>query len=311
MKEVTVEQNSKEWLELRQSRLGASDANIVMGLSKFCTPSTLAMNKAYPDTVVRNDNTFITDRGHRLEEKTRAYAELETGLDFPAIVALSEGADFLMASLDGYNEKTKTVLECKYVGASDYEVVKSGECLKQYFPQLQQQMLVTGSLENILVVCKIIDKDESKLEYAMTTVKFDEDYCFNKLIPAMSKFWDEVIALKENKDHEPTLELTKDDKLDMSEDVMMESLVEKYKVASKELEQKTAYRDELKKMIFKNINHKNVMCNNVHIQSIDVKGRSTIDFKKFVSDNNYTVPVSYIKTGKPSVTRKITIKKEE
>jgi thioredoxin-related protein len=145
----------------------------------------------------------------------------------------------------------------------------------------------------------------------MTTVKFDESYCFNKLIPAMDKFWSEVLALKENKDHTPTLELTKSDKLDMSDDKMLENLVEKYKVTCKELEQKTAYRDELKKMIFKSVNHKNVICNNVQIQSIDVKGRSTIDFKKYVSDNSYIIPDTYIKTGKPSVTRKITIKKEE
>ena len=41
MKLVSVEQGSKEWLALRNNKIGASDAPIIMGESSWTTPFQL------------------------------------------------------------------------------------------------------------------------------------------------------------------------------------------------------------------------------------------------------------------------------
>lgn len=41
MKTIDMIQNTEEWHKLRNTRLGASEANIIMGKSKFSTPLQL------------------------------------------------------------------------------------------------------------------------------------------------------------------------------------------------------------------------------------------------------------------------------
>ena len=176
----TIEQNTNEWLELRKTRLGASDANIIMGKSKFKTPNELYLEKINPSIKkADSENTFVQDKGHRLEVKTRAMIEVETGIDFPALVVLSETYPFLMASLDGYGESDDgygIVLEAKYCGQDDFELVKSGKYIPHYYPQIQQQLLVTNAAYCILAVCTENKEIDDKKELKYSSVKVFPDH---------------------------------------------------------------------------------------------------------------------------------------
>lgn len=187
-------QNTKEWDEWRRKGIGASDANIIMGKSDYCTKRELYAQKL--GAAKKEGNDFVQRKGHRLEVKARAKFEIMTGKEYPARLAEHESMNYLRASLDGYNAKDKTCLEIKYCGEADFQKVKKGECLEQYYPQLQHQMFVTGYENNILLVITE-EKDEAgkqikdKFKTADMIVKFDKEYC-DKLIFEELKFWDHV-----------------------------------------------------------------------------------------------------------------------
>ena len=75
-----MEQNTTEWLNYRREGIGASDASIIMGKSKYKTIQELWEEKTglvEPD----NKTNFIQKKGHDLEIKARYFIELETGKD--------------------------------------------------------------------------------------------------------------------------------------------------------------------------------------------------------------------------------------
>ena len=148
-----MQTNSPEWLEFRKSKIGASDANVIMGVSEHSTILDLFLEKKnLPPRKKESNNTFILEKGHYLEEKMRAEVELETGCDFPPNICVHGQIDYLMASMDGFNAKWKMGIECKYVGQELFSKVEvwnpeSNEPfpLPQYYPQIQQQYLCSGA----------------------------------------------------------------------------------------------------------------------------------------------------------------------
>lgn len=153
-----MQQNTPEWLALRKNKIGASDANIIMGVSKFMTPLDLYLvKKDLPPRRKINDNSFITDKGQWLESKMRAEIELETGCDFPPEIFIHAQIDYLMASMDGFNQKWKMGIEGKYVGQDAFILVQNWDGrfetfpLPEYYPQIQTQYVCSGALKIALV----------------------------------------------------------------------------------------------------------------------------------------------------------------
>jgi len=154
-----MQQNSPDWLEFRKNKIGASDANIIMGVSEHSTILDLYLEKKnLPARKKESDNTFILDKGLYLEEKIRAEIELETGCDFPPNICVHNQIDYLMASMDGFNAQWKMGIECKYVGQELFSKVEAWDPesnqpfpLPQYYPQIQQQYLCSGA-EKMAVV---------------------------------------------------------------------------------------------------------------------------------------------------------------
>ena len=292
-------QNTEEWYKLRNTRLGASEANIVMGVSKFMTQKQLWERKIGVAQDGNTDPNFIQAKGHRMEEKIRAALELDIGYDFPPVVVLSEEYPYLMASLDGYCQELGIVLEAKYVGKDDFERVRNNEMLPQYKPQIMQQILLTGASKAILAVMM---ENDTSTQFTSMEVAPDIPYIRDQLLPALRNFW----ACVESKT-EP--ELAKKDVLDMTDDVELSDLVTRYKLLATDLGDLEKTVESVKDAIFKKIRHNNVVCQDVKIQKIEVKGRETWDYPKFLEDNNLQIPESYLKVGKPSTTKKITLPK--
>lgn len=192
----TLEQQSKEWLDWRLGKIGASDAPVILGLSPYKTRWELWMEKLrlpIPRTSSKPQNNFAIQRGNNWEPKVRALYELESGLELPASIKVHPKFDFIMASLDGYDEKAGVVLEIKCAGQEVFQMAEEGIVHPKYYPQVQQQLMVTGAKECHFLVAKIGKKGRTEFieDTATVIVKPDEEFQKNLLFELVS-FWDLV-----------------------------------------------------------------------------------------------------------------------
>lgn len=229
-----MQQNSDEWLAFRKNKIGASDANIIMGVSEHMTPLDLYLEKKdLPPRRKQTDSSFIFDKGHYLEDKIRAEIELETRCEFPPNICIHAQIDYLMASMDGYNAHWKMGIEAKYVGQEMFSKIlnwnpESNEPFPapQFYPQIQQQYLCSGA-EKMAVVAiteqvemeqkeciggpndfiMVPKKVDNKLVYILNEhgkktykkvikhVPLNMDYINNELLPAVINFQKNYIEL--------------------------------------------------------------------------------------------------------------------
>lgn len=147
MKIVKVQQNSKEWLSWRGKGLGASNAPTIMGVSPWCSPFELWLEmlgmKNRPPAAEFAVRAMV--RGTNLEPEARKLFEKEQGAAYPALSASHDDHEFIRASFDGYNAERNEILEIKCPGKADHDKAKAGKVPDKYFPQLQQQFLVSGA----------------------------------------------------------------------------------------------------------------------------------------------------------------------
>lgn len=138
---MSVEPHTDEWHILRKTRLGASDAPIIMGVSKWKTPYQLMLEKI---GVMEVDSpTAIQQRGLDLEDKARDWFFKQTNILMKPQVVFCQTYDFMFASLDGMDETKTKILEIKCSGKVDHNTAKKGKVPKHYYPQLQHQLSVT------------------------------------------------------------------------------------------------------------------------------------------------------------------------
>jgi putative phage-type endonuclease len=150
-------QQSPEWLSLRRTKIGASDAPVIMGVSPWKTPYQLWLEKL---NLFQQPVTWQMKEGLRKEEEARQEFERITGIIVFPQVLVSEEHEFMMASLDGIDIEFKTAVEIKCPGEKDHEVAMSGIVPTKYYPQLQQQMFV-ANLDKMFYFSRY--KDSSKL----------------------------------------------------------------------------------------------------------------------------------------------------
>ncbi len=138
----TLVQGSKEWLEFRRNKIGASDACIIMEVSPWCTPLKLWERKVgiSPD----QEKTDAMQRGLDLEDDARLMFAFETGVSVKPSVKTHSKHDWMIASLDGISSDGKNIVEIKCPGREDHEKAKSGNIPDKYYPQLQHQLEVVG-----------------------------------------------------------------------------------------------------------------------------------------------------------------------
>lgn len=305
MKINTVVQNTDEWHKLRETRIGASEANIIMGVSEYQTLRELWMLKTSPpEKSEKKENNYIQNRGHKTEPRLRTYLEMLKGSEFPAIVALSEQYDFLMASLDGYSEELNAVFEGKLVGQDDFELVRSGKCLPQYYPQIQQQLLVTGAEKCFLVVGAqdtAKPDDKNALKFAIKEVFPDMPY-LEKLLKETSKFWQNV---KNGTDpgYGP------DDVMECSDNEKLSDALHRLKLLLEDQEALAKTVDGLKAQIFKMAPHCKIYCDGATVYQIQCKDSIVQDFKAYAEDTGLVLPAKYVSVKKGAVQKKITFPK--
>lgn len=185
---VNIEQGTQEWHDLRKSKIGASDAPIIMGVSPWCTPKQLWEKKVY--TKANEKESPFMKRGKDLEPYAlERYNILTDNFSSPKVF-ISDNYSYLMASLDGLSVDGKTSVEIKCPGREDHEKAKNGIVPEKYYPQLQHQMLVVGCK-----VCHYFSYVHDD-DYALIVVERDDEY-IAELLEKLKQFWDCVQNFEE------------------------------------------------------------------------------------------------------------------
>lgn len=179
-------QQTAEWHEMRQEKIGASDAPIIMGVSPWKTPYQLWEEKV--GLSKNNKQTEWMKRGLDLEEEARKVFERETGLIVFPTVMFHKEHEFMMASLDGITIEGKHAVEIKCPGKVDHFKAMSGEIPEKYYPQLQHQLEVTG-LDMIYYL------SYTKDTWRIIEVQRDQTY-IEKLLNEEKKFFKKVKAIE-------------------------------------------------------------------------------------------------------------------
>ncbi len=139
MKVIDILQGSKEWLDLRKTKITATDSAVIIGANPWKTPLELYEEKlSSTDQLTKN---AAMQRGIDLEPAARELFIIKTGIIVkPAVVV----EDWAMASLDGLSEDQSMAVEIKCPGAKGQDMAKIGVIPDYYYPQLQHQMMVLG-----------------------------------------------------------------------------------------------------------------------------------------------------------------------
>ncbi len=133
-------QNTAEWLELRKTKVGASDAPAIMEVSPWTTPFQLWQEKL--DLAPCKEDNWAMKRGREKEDPARLLLEKMTGLFFSPEVRVHDELPWMMASLDAIDPENKYIAEIKTPGKVDHAMAQSGKIPDKYFPQVQHQLEV-------------------------------------------------------------------------------------------------------------------------------------------------------------------------
>ena len=147
MKTLNLQQGSDEWNAVRAKHFTASEAPAMLGLSKYQTRSDLLQLKSSgiaPDVDAAKQRLF--DIGHAAEEAARPIAEEFIGDElYPATGILEVEGLPLLASFDGITMTEDLIWENKLWNSSLAADIEAGVIGDTYWPQLEQQLLVSGA----------------------------------------------------------------------------------------------------------------------------------------------------------------------
>lgn len=191
--EKELMQGSPEWLRMRKSFIGGSDAPIIMRVNKKYsgqdkkTPYTLWKEKLGLETKIYDSESIRY--GKDMEPHARSlYEEMTGDLVAPEVIFHKE-IKYMMASLDGLNMTQDLAVEIKCANKEDHELAKEGKVPNHYFPQLQHQM---ACLNHDRIHYFSFHKGDGLI----VEVKRNDGY-LNTLYEEEEKFWKCVLDLTE------------------------------------------------------------------------------------------------------------------
>lgn len=175
-----IQQNTEEWLKLRQNYLGASDAPIIMNVSPWKSRYSLWEEKL--GLRESQQTNAAMQRGHELEPIARSFFEELTGNKVEPRVVFHEEHKYMMASLDGISQDGSVAVEIKCPGKKSHELARQGIIPDVYYPQLQHQLAILGL--NRLHYFSYFSEDD----FILLECERDDAYIEN-LIAEEGAFW--------------------------------------------------------------------------------------------------------------------------
>lgn len=268
-----MDQNSQEWLDWRKKGIGGSDAPIILGISPWKTPYELWEEKTGVIKPDKEENTFITEKGHRLEPKARALYEIENdGKDFPPELVERQDRPEHRASLDGRNAEIKKTLEIKFVGAGEkWLMALNNEIPDYYMAQMQWQLYVTGD-DSVDYIAYNEKENKIKVIPVLPDLNF-----IKKMVKTVDKFWEKVKDNKEPKLSERDYKRVSSKEMKVAIDAYVD-----IKKQIKELESTLKGHEEIIKK-HPRFNHRRMAHGDVKLLVKTRKG--SVDYKKIVEDH--------------------------
>jgi putative phage-type endonuclease len=170
---LEIEQNTPEWFSWRKKNITATMAPILMEVSPWSDPRQLFLKIVglLPET----EKNAAMARGLELEPVVRDLFNEAYNVKTRAVVMISDEHPGIGASLDGWDEETKTLVEIKCPGAVDHRTAVKGYVPRHYYPQLSHQMIVAnvekcfyvsyrpGDVKEFVVIEVLRDRDYDKL----------------------------------------------------------------------------------------------------------------------------------------------------
>jgi len=256
-------QGTQEWLEVRKTHIGASDAPIIMGDSPWKTCYQLWEEKL--DLCEQPRMNSAMQRGHDLEPIARQVYNDHTGNCAEPEVLFHPEHKWMMASLDGISLDRSIIVEIKCPGIHDHATAAKGGIPEKYYAQLQHQLVVAN-----LNLLHYFSYREG--EFYLVEVERDEKY-IHKMQSTEEVFWENL------SDFKPP-ELSDRDYIDKDDDLWLRTAQNWSDSHNKLVEikgEEKSYRESLIQLA----NNKNCRGAGVKIQKVVRKG--SVDYKSIPS----------------------------
>lgn len=282
-----MKQNTEEWIELRKTKIGASDAPIIMGVSPYSTPYKLWEEKT---GISKREENEAMRYGQAMEDIARRAFEDEYMCVVEPKVVIHPEMDWMMASLDGLNIDAGIAVEIKNANKKDHEDAINGKVPEKYYPQLQHQLEILFILYNINSIYYYSYKNGSS---ASVLVNIDPPYIKNMISKEYEFFLNMQSLTPPPLNCNDYIHITDRESLEKSND--LEIIRQKIK----ELKDKEA---KLKNDLIKKIDG-NAICGNLKFTRYSVKGSvdyscipelSDVDLDKYRKKSTYTYRISSV-----------------
>lgn len=180
-----------EWLRMRQKSLGASDTPAVLGLSRYDSPLSIYASKVLVADAADEDQTAQARIGREIEPFVLKMISEDLGcVGWSHEHALLRSLEYpwLSCTMDGKLLFPGDWNWCEIKVQGNPDEWRNGVPM-EVFPQIQQQMLVTGA-EEMYVGLFFVGFAASLGNCKVTR---DEDFLQDVLIPETRKFWDDHV----------------------------------------------------------------------------------------------------------------------
>ena len=177
----------KEWLGLRKTGIGGSDAGAICGLNPYSSPMSVYRDKTCEIEDAQEENESIR-QGHDLEEYVAQRFTEATGLKVRKsnFMYRSEENPFMIADVDRLVIGEDAGLECKTASAYNTDKWKDGDIPLHYIMQCFHYMAVTGK-RTWYIAAVILGH-----EFTYRKLEWDDDLIL-QLIGAERYFWTEYV----------------------------------------------------------------------------------------------------------------------
>ncbi len=163
MKFINLVQGSKEWIDYRRSRIGASDCAGILNESPFATPLKVFREKIFGET---KKETMAMTHGKNMEERARLMYNKKGMIFEPAVI--EHPNKYMFCSLDGINVDNSVILEIKVVGKKTWDEVNDGKVPRYIEWQVQHQLAcVSKATHAILWVCHVIGDEMIGVDFVI------------------------------------------------------------------------------------------------------------------------------------------------
>lgn len=183
----TANMSREEWLKLRKSGIGGSDAGAICGLNPYASPMSVYRDKTCEDLSDLDSESMR--QGRDLEDYVARRFMEATGLKVRRsnMMYRSDAHPFMIADVDRLIVGEDAGLECKTASAYNADKWKDGEIPLHYLMQCCHYMAVTG--RSAWYIAVVILSQEFK--YA----KIDRDNdLIAKLIAIEEAFWNNHVV---------------------------------------------------------------------------------------------------------------------